>query len=89
MPTGTEKLATSTRKFIATADAIKSSLERIAQTASILRAHRATTNPSPEVQAVRDRAAFDRNWADRAERERQQIADTQAKAAALYGRAGK
>lgn len=86
MPTGTEKLATSTRKIIATADAIKSSFDRIAQSASILRAHRQTTNPSPEVQAVRDRAAFDRAWADRAERERRQTAETQEKAAKFYGR---
>jgi hypothetical protein len=86
MPTGTERLAASTKKILDTADGIKSSLEHTAQTASILRAHRQTTNPSPEVQAVRDRAAFDCAFAGRAEQERRQIAETQAKANTFFKR---
>lgn len=45
--------------------------------------------PPAEVQAMRDRAAFDRRFADERERERQQILRTQAAADKFYGRTGK
>lgn len=86
MPTGTEKLAASTKKILATADGIKSSLERTAQTASVLRAHVETINPSPETRAIRDRAALDAYWRDRAKAERAKLHDMQVKADEFYGR---
>lgn len=84
---GAQKLADATSKICKMADGITKNLERIQQSQAIMRAH--TALQSPEAQAVRDRAAFDQAYADRNERQRQQLKATQDAANKFYGRAGK
>ncbi|WP_267359119.1 MULTISPECIES: hypothetical protein [unclassified Methylobacterium] len=84
---GTQKLADSTRKICDTIKGITEQVDRITQSRSIMRAHNALQ--SPEAQAMRDRAAFDQAYADRNERQRQQLKATQEAADKFYGRAGK
>lgn len=87
MPTGTQKLRDSTASILRLGDSIRGSVERIGQAQAMARAVDYLRNPPAEVQAIRDRAAFDAQWRDRAERERQKLRDMQAAAAKFYGRA--
>ncbi|MCJ2021195.1 hypothetical protein MKK84_27900 [Methylobacterium sp. E-065] len=65
---------------------LKSIVQRDTRIRTKLRAIDSLTRPTAEVQAVRDRAAFDQEWSDRGERERRQIQATQAAADQFYRR---
>lgn len=86
---GAQKLQRVLNGVHASLSKLEASTDRLAEKKALAEASRYLVAPPAEVQAVRDRAAFDQAYADRNERQRQQLRDTQAKADAFFGRAGR
>ncbi|WP_243950669.1 hypothetical protein [Methylobacterium sp. J-077] len=85
-PSGTQKLQRVLDRIHSSLDTLKAATDRVAERKALADARAYLTNPPPEVQAVRDRAAFDQAWRDRAQRQRQQNKDRQEAADKFFGR---